>query len=558
MLRSERALPNAPGGPGAATVLGALAVVLPVLFAVSIGFGLLGTSALTVSAIAFVIAPAGAAGSLLSWSRRYEGRERVAWATIGVGVALWWLAEVTWQIYVWGLGVEVPYPSLADVFYVAGYPVVGVGMLLLPHVRLRSLERVRLVLDTFVGTFALIAIAWTMHLSRYVSLDGWSLEAFLDAFYPVTDLLLLAALLVMSLRPSRYTMDHRMAALAAGVVMMSAADIIYLEQVATDTYVDGGFVDAIWLLGYTGFALAGFLSRRRPQLRDSATRPMSLWQLAAPYLLVGALFLAAASQVVGDDAIDPLLAWSAGIVAGLVFLRQAVAIRENRRLIERQRDELVASISHELRTPLTAVTGFTQLLREGGMSPQEQQEMLEIVDTQAQHVNRIVVDLIAVARGKVGGAPPEPTTFDIATLVSESVTMSALRDSEVSVDAERGLFVRADRSRMAQVAVNLLTNAQRYGRRRILVTARRVEDYVQVSVHDDGEGVPRRFHDSIWERFERGAHRLDATVPGSGIGLYVVRSLVEAHGGTVWYQRSDRLGGACFTFALPASSEGAA
>ncbi len=126
---------------------------------------------------------------------------------------------------------------------------------------------------------------------------------------------------------------------------------------------------------------------------------------------------------------------------------------------------------------------------------------------------------------------------------------------ELVVDAEPDLDVQADRRRMTQVLVNLLTNADRYGNGRIRVAAHREDGHILIDVHDNGPGVPKRYEEIIWERFERGAHRLDAITPGSGIGLPIARALAQAHGGNITYRRSHQLGGACFTVELPAPAK---
>ena len=108
-----------------------------------------------------------------------------------------------------------------------------------------------------------------------------------------------------------------------------------------------------------------------------------------------------------------------------------------------------------------------------------------------------------------------------------------------------------DRRRLLQVLVNLLENAQSFGDGKILIVVKRDGSSRVVEVHDDGPGVPLRFEGLIWDRFERGENRLNEAIPGSGVGLAVVRALVEAHGGTVGYRRSERLGGACFWLSLP-------
>ena len=85
----------------------------------------------------------------------------------------------------------------------------------------------------------------------------------------------------------------------------------------------------------------------------------------------------------------------------------------------------------------------------------------------------------------------------------------------------------------------------------MLVTASSAGEDLVVEVHDNGDGVPRKYELAIWEQFERGVHRLNSTVPGSGIGLAIVDMVVRRHGGVATYERSKRLGGACFRIILP-------
>jgi signal transduction histidine kinase len=104
---------------------------------------------------------------------------------------------------------------------------------------------------------------------------------------------------------------------------------------------------------------------------------------------------------------------------------------------------------------------------------------------------------------------------------------------------------------MQQVLINLLTNAARYGGPHRLVRVVATGSDLVLEVHDDGEGIPRRYEVRVWDRFERGPNRLNASVPGSGIGLSIVLAIADAHGGTANYRRSERLGGACFEVYLP-------
>ncbi|MDH5615591.1 MAG: ATP-binding protein, partial [Acidimicrobiia bacterium] len=97
----------------------------------------------------------------------------------------------------------------------------------------------------------------------------------------------------------------------------------------------------------------------------------------------------------------------------------------------------------------------------------------------------------------------------------------------------------------------LLTNAVRYGGDRSLIVVKREGTDLAIEVHDNGPGVPKKFELAIWERFERGPNRFNASTPGSGIGLAVVDAITRAHHGSTAYRQSERLGGACFRVVLP-------
>jgi signal transduction histidine kinase len=163
-----------------------------------------------------------------------------------------------------------------------------------------------------------------------------------------------------------------------------------------------------------------------------------------------------------------------------------------------------------------------------------------------------VSDLIMLARGTDGGLALEVEPVQVGDLAAASIHASGVGPETVEVEgAEPGLVAFVDRARMQQVLVNLLTNAARYGgdRRRLRVISS--GSAVTFELHDNGPGVPRRHEMRVWERFDRGPNRLNATIPGSGIGLAVVAAIADAHGGSTAYRTSEILGGACFSVTLP-------
>lgn len=477
-----------------------------------------------------------------------KGRARVAWTLIGAGVACWGIGEIVWVIQ-GALTGEIPYPGVADFFYVAGYPFIFAGVVFLPYLRPGRYERIRLALDATAGTLSLAAVMWVAYLNRVVSVGADPIETILNLVYPFGDVLLATALMVLAMRRSEDRLDLKVLLVAAGVALTMVADVIFSLQVAADTFVEWTWLDGIWLFSYSAFALAAFMITRPSTASEHAYRPVEGWQLVAPYTAVASLFVIRLLMSSGNSLI---LNIATTAVAALIIGRQAVAIRERKELLEKQRDDLVASVSHELRTPLTGIQGYTQLLMDAGdaLDPVERHEMLETINVSAGQLGHIVTDLINVARDRLQNVRLYRRPYLAADLVREAVATAATNRA-VAIDVDPDVSVSADPDRVRQVLVNLLTNAIRYGRSQIKVVAREDGKAVVFAVHDDGDGVPTKHQSDIWQRFERGAYRHNATVPGSGIGLSVAKDLVIAHGGTIRYRPSDLLGGACFEFTLP-------
>jgi signal transduction histidine kinase len=479
-----------------------------------------------------------------------RGRVRTAWSIIGAGVLCWGIGEVVWVIQ--ATAGEIPYPGIADYFYVAGYPLIFVGVILLPHLRPGHFERIRLAIDAIAGTISLGVVMWVAYLHSVVGPGADPIETFLNLVYPFGDVLLATAVMVLAMRRSELRLDLRILAFAAAIALTTVADVIFSLQVVAETYVEWAWLDALWLFSYGLMALTGWLITRPARPAEHTYRAVQGWQLVAPYTAVATLFLI---RLITSSGNGLVLNLATTAVAALVISRQGIALRERKELLERQRDDLVASVSHELRTPLTGIQGYSQLLLQTDdmLSTEERRDMLETISIQANHLGRIVTDLIDVARDRLQNVKLNLSEYSAANLVREAVAAAAgTRRVELQVDEEARVW--ADPDRIRQVLVNLLTNAIRYGRSKITVVARVEPGAVVFAVHDDGDGVPSKYQHGIFERFERGAHKFNSAVAGSGIGLSVGRDLVTAHGGNIRYRTSDILGGACFEFSIPSRS----
>jgi signal transduction histidine kinase len=396
---------------------------------------------------------------------------------------------------------------------------------------------------------------WVAYLHDVVELGTNPVETFLNLTYPLGDVLLVTALMILAMRRSEQRLDLRILLVAGGIALTAVADLIFSVQIAAETYVEWGWLDGMWLLSYGLLALAAWVVTKPPASRESSYGSLTTWQLLAPYSAVVALFLLRFTTSVGNDL---LLNLATTAVAVLVVVRQNLAVREKRELLERQRDDLIASVSHELRTPLTGIQGYAQLLSESWaiLDTEEREEMLDTINTQASHLGHVVTDLIDVARDRLQSVKLTRVDYGAADIVREAVATAGGR-SGIRVEADPEARIWAEPDRIRQVLVNLITNAVRYGGSEILVTASSNGQLVEFAIHDDGDGVPAKFQSEMWGRFERGSHKDNKSVPGSGIGLSVAKDLVTAHGGTIGYRTSELLGGACFAFTIPAPGPGA-
>ncbi|MET0305672.1 MAG: HAMP domain-containing sensor histidine kinase [Solirubrobacterales bacterium] len=227
--------------------------------------------------------------------------------------------------------------------------------------------------------------------------------------------------------------------------------------------------------------------------------------------------------------------------------------------LERMKDEFVLTASHELRSPLTSVQGFAELLllEREKLSPQ-QAETVEVILDNTRHLVRLLNDLLDLARSDAGRLTIRPEPTGAASLIEEAVrTMRAqfdARGQNLRLQIESDLpEVEADRDRIRQVLVNLLTNANEYCPQgaQIEVKARRADAEVEIDVIDDGPGIPPAQLEHIFERFTRGDAGETQRVGGTGLGLAISKSLIELHGGSI-DAASAPGNGSAFRIRLPA------
>jgi signal transduction histidine kinase len=205
--------------------------------------------------------------------------------------------------------------------------------------------------------------------------------------------------------------------------------------------------------------------------------------------------------------------------------------------------ELVANVSHELRTPLASISGHAEslLMLGDGASAERRAESLTVLHREARQLSRLVDDLFLLSTAESGALPLTIRDVDVAAILEEmaaSFRPLARREGHIAIvsDVEPGLpLVRGDRERIVQVLSNLVRNALRYTAEGGLVSLRaaRTGDLVRIAVEDTGAGIPPEQLSRIFDRFYRGDDARDRASGGAGLGLAIVRELVEAMGGSV-------------------------
>jgi len=241
------------------------------------------------------------------------------------------------------------------------------------------------------------------------------------------------------------------------------------------------------------------------------------------------------------------------------LLAKEHSARRDAEIANRLRDEFMATVSHELRTPLNSILGWARLLKAGNLDARQSSKAVRTIVKNAESQNRLIEDLLDVARMISGKVELEIENVPVAEFVSHSIdTIRPVADKHhISIDldvndAVADKIIAGDRVRLEQVVGNLLTNAVKFSPDGsvINVDVRSDNGSVEIMVRDHGAGISKEFLPLVFERFRQDSATLKQS-GGLGLGLAVVRNLTEMHGGTVRAESEGENLGASFTVSLP-------
>ncbi|MEG3845031.1 ATP-binding protein, partial [Microcoleus sp. herbarium14] len=282
----------------------------------------------------------------------------------------------------------------------------------------------------------------------------------------------------------------------------------------------------------------------------------------------------------GEDDESILVQWAQAVSAAIENAR----LYEESQQANRMKDEFLATLSHELRSPLNAILGWAQLLRNRSFSPAVTERALSTIERNAKLQTQLIEDLLDISRIIRGKLTLNPCPVNLISMVEGAVNTVGLaadaksielrlaivdldletaefcQPSEVSGDRESELnprfLVSGDPGRLQQVIWNLLTNAIKFTPRggRVSIRLQRLEEGVELAVTDTGIGIAANFLPYVFESFRQADATITRYHSGLGLGLAIVRQLVELHGGTVWASSPGLDMGSTFTFRLPSIS----
>jgi signal transduction histidine kinase/ActR/RegA family two-component response regulator len=262
-----------------------------------------------------------------------------------------------------------------------------------------------------------------------------------------------------------------------------------------------------------------------------------------------------------------LALWRAAVLArditGVIGALQGDLRAQNRALSEadRRKDEFLATLAHELRNPLAPIRSAAELLKRGNVPEAAAAQAREIIERQALHMTRMVDDLLEVGRITHGELQLRKEKVELAAAARWAVeaVQPQFDQAGVALAVEMPaapLWLDADPTRLVQIMVNLLGNAAKYTPRggHAWLSARRADGWIELRVRDDGIGIDERQMPGLFRMFSPGKPTLERAQGGLGIGLALVRGLVERHGGSIEASSEGPGRGTEFVVRLPASA----
>jgi signal transduction histidine kinase len=477
-----------------------------------------------------VIGAYAAAGAVIG-ALRQHGAERRAWLAFAGGFIVMVAGDLAWD-----LTPNPGSPNISDAFYMVAYPLLAVGLLLLT----RRITGAGNIVDTLIVAGSLATVLWPLLFASFLhGGQNWAQRLTLG-IYPCWDLLLIAAAVRIALSRSLHT--RRTILLVVSVALFLVGDSFWFESV--NTYALGNWEDYAWLTAYVCWGAAALYPAPMSDAERVEVAPFRRFALLAiPVAFLPAAILMGMTRNDSAEYVDGAVI---SVVLALLLYRFATVLRgledARRELREQNRlkDELISVVSHDLRTPLTSIMGYLELALAPDTGARDARQFLEVVQRNTGRLHRLVEDLLFVSRVQSGKDALSIGVVEVAEIAEATVAAALPAAERAEVDVVCDIRCReqtlGDEHRIAEVLENLLSNALKFTPPggRVAVWVGRVADALVIRVSDTGIGIAEDDRRHLFDRFFRAAGA--EGVPGAGLGLSIVKAIVEAHGGRVAVQ----------------------
>lgn len=477
-----------------------------------------------------VIGYYGALGAVAG-SLRQPRAERLPWLAFSAGFIVMVTGDLAWSLWP-----SAGSPNISDAFYMVAYPLIATGLLLLTR---RITGRGNIV-DTLFVAGSLSTVLWPLLFASFLhGGQTWGQRLTLG-IYPCWDLVFVAAVVRIAL--SRPLQTRRTMLLVASVMLFLVGDVCWFDSV--NTYALGNWEDYAWLAAYVCWGTSALHPAPAEGTERAEATPFRRFALLAiPVAFLPAAILIGMTRNDNYEIVDGALI---SVVLGLLLYRFATVLRgldEARRELREQnrlKDELISVVSHDLRTPLTSIMGYLELALAADTEPQEMRQFLEVVQRNTGRLHRLVEDLLFVSRVQSGKDALSVEVVDVAEIAESTVAAALPAAGRAEVDLVCEVKCReltlGDGHRIAEVLENLLSNALKFTppAGRVAVWVGRGQEALVVRVSDTGVGISEEDRRYLFDRFFRAPGT--EGVPGAGLGLSIVKAIVDAHGGRVSVQ----------------------
>jgi hypothetical protein len=373
-------------------ILMAAVAFVSLAYALNIRFLFSGQHAVTaIDDIGEAVAAAIASIACVWAARRAHGRDRLGWALMGTSAGLWSAGEVVWSIYEVGLGVAVPYPSLADAGFLAAVPFAFAGIRSFWSDAKGTSARWRVWFDGVIVAIALTSTAWAFGLKSVWQSN--SSTKLLDLAYPVSDILI-GTILILAIRRASQQQAGRMAFLLAGVASYSIADSAFAYLNAQGAFgAVGNVIDTGWFAGFLLIALAAIYPAAAPKPATKQAQ-LDLWQLALPWMT---LLLASAGDVYASLSGHDIDLFMSSMTAALALLLTVNMIIERREFLEMLTEMETArtTLNRDFKMALVGIQRLSEQVNDADHSYDEGVRVLAAdIHSQAQRLDRLVEGML--------------------------------------------------------------------------------------------------------------------------------------------------------------------